>query len=318
MRRFPRIFLLALFVVLLFLPPFLDRYIVYLLNIALLSVLAAVGLNIITGYSGQINLGQSGFVGIGAYATTILTIRVGIWFWAALPIGAIISAFAGLCIALPCLRLRGVYLALVTFGFAAVIETILVQWVSMSNGPDGLVVPVPHLGSFVFDTDLRMYYPILGIAIAMLYLAKNIVNSRIGRAFVSMRDSEIAAQAIGVHVTSYKIMAFILSAFYGGMAGGLYAGLVLFISPDAFGVLQSIVYMTMIVVGGMGSIFGSIIGGGILSLLPEFLRGFKGFQEFLFGTLLILSLIFFPDGLVGLFRKNFTLKEFRLHRQGDQ
>lgn len=310
MKGLSKIVLLAFFAVLLFLPPFLDRYAVYLLNMVLISVLLAVGLNIVTGYAGQINLGQSGFVAIGAYTTTILMTRVGIWFWVAMPLGAIISAFAGLCIAVPSLRLRGVYLALVTFGFAVIIETILVQWVFMTNGPDGLIVPPPHLGSITLDSDLRMYYLIIVITVVMLYLAKNIINSRLGRAFISIRDSEIAAQAMGVNITTYKIMAFILSAFYGGIAGGLYAALVMFISPDAFSVLQSVVYMTMIVVGGMGSILGSIIGGGLLSLLPELLRGFKGAQELLFGGLLVLSLIFLPDGIVGLFKKFRWVKEF--------
>ncbi len=303
MKSLSRIFLLASFGTLLFLPMFLDTYKIYLLSITCISVVIATGLNLITGYTGQISLGQAGFVAIGAYGSTLLMTRVGIWFWGALPIGATIAALAGFLIALPSLRLRGIYLALVTFGFGAVTEMILVHWVSLTNGPDGLKVPSPQPGSFAFNSDLRMFYLIFGITVVMVYLAKNIVNSRVGRAFISTRDSELAAQAMGVNITKYKILAFVLSAFYGGIAGGLYAALVMFISPDAFSVLESIIYLTMIVVGGMGSILGSIIGGATLSLLPEILRGFREFQELLFGAILIISLIFLPNGIVGLYEK---------------
>ncbi len=298
-----KILLLVLFTALVLLPPFLDNYVVYLLNAVCIAVIISTGLNLVTGYAGQSNLGQSGFVAIGAYATTILMTKLGIWFWVALPLGAIISALAGIGLAIPALRIKGVYLALVTFGFASIVEMVLIHWVSLTKGPDGLTVPSPRIGSFVFNSDLRMFYLILAITIVMVYLAKNIIASRVGRAFISIRDSEIAAKSVGVDVTTYKIISFVLSAFYGGIAGGLYAALVMFISPDAFGVLESIIYITMIVVGGMGSILGGIIGGAVLSLLPELLRGLQEVQEFVFGAVLVISLIFLPDGLVGLFSR---------------
>jgi branched-chain amino acid transport system permease protein len=229
--------------------------------------------------------------------------KMGIWFWLACPGGAVIAAVSGLIIALPALRLAGVYLALVTFGFAAIIQMVLIHWVSLTHGPDGLVVLPPSFGSFQFNSDQSMFYLIYFVTIIMILIAWKIVKSNVGRAFISIRDSEIASQAMGVNITAYKITAFAISGFYGGLAGGLYAALIMFISPDAFDVLQSVIYMTMITVGGMGSIPGSIIGGAILSLLPELLRGFMEIQELLFGGVLILSLIFLPEGIAGLYNK---------------
>jgi branched-chain amino acid transport system permease protein len=292
------VFIAALLIV----PPFLDTYKVYLLNVMCISVVIALGLNLVTGYTGQISLGQSGFVAIGAYATALLMAR-GLTFWLALPLGGVIAGIPGFLIAIPALRLRGVYLALVTFGFGAIVEMALIHWVSLTRGPDGLKVLNPQLGSFVFNSDLSMFYLVFAVTLIMVFIAQRITRSHVGRVFLSIRDSEIAAESMGVDVTRYKIVAFVLSAFYGGIAGGLYASLVAFISPDAFTVLESILYLTMVVVGGLGSIWGAIIGGVVLSFLPEFLRQFKELQELLFGAILILSLIFLPNGLVGLYEK---------------
>jgi branched-chain amino acid transport system permease protein len=229
--------------------------------------------------------------------------RAGLGFWIALPLGGLIASGIGFLIAFPFTRLRGIYLALVTFGFGAIVETILIRWDSLTRGPDGIQVPFPQFGPLALNSDIRMFYLILGITAILVYVARNLVHSRVGRAFFSVRDSEMAARAMGIDITRYKIVAFVLSAFYGGIAGGLYASLVQFISPDAFSVLESVVYLTMIVVGGLGSIGGSIVGGILLSLLPEILREFKEYQELLFGAILILSLIFLPNGLVGLWDK---------------
>jgi branched-chain amino acid transport system permease protein len=303
MKNRPKILFLPLFAMPLFITPFLNPYIIYLLDLVCISVIIATGLNLIVGYTGQFNLGQSGFVAIGAYVTALLMTWVDISFWIALPIGGIASVLIGICLALPSLRLRGLYLALVTFAFGAITEMILIHWDSLTKGPDGLRVNSPQIGSIVLNSDLRMFYPIFIITVIMVYLSKNIINSRVGRALVSIRDSEIAAQATGVNLVTYKIIAFVLSAFYAGIAGGLYAALVRYISPDAFNPLESVIYLTMIVVGGMGSILGSIIGAIMLTLLPEILRGFKELQELLFACILILSLIFLPNGIVGFFMK---------------
>ncbi|MGA2960022.1 MAG: branched-chain amino acid ABC transporter permease [Thermodesulfobacteriota bacterium] len=303
MKSSTRMIVLVFLVALLLFPLFMETYFSYVLCIIFIAVINATGLNLVTGYSGQTNLGQSGFVAIGAYATALFMTRMGIGFWGALPAGGLITAFVGLLIAIPALRMRGLYLALVTFGFAAITEMILIHWVSLTHGPDGIRVPSPEIGSFAFNSDLRMFYLIFAVTAFMVYMAKNIVNSRVGRAFISIRESEIAAQAMGVDITRYKIMAFILSAFYGGIAGGLWATLAMFISPDAFGVVESIIALAMIAVGGMGSILGSIIGGALLSFLPEILREAREFQELLFGAILVISLIFLPNGIVGLHDK---------------
>lgn len=303
MKNLPKISLWVFMATVLILPLFTETYVCYILCIMSISVICATGLNLLTGFAGQISLGQSGFVAIGAYASALLMTRTGFGFWVALPIGALIATLIGFLIAFPFTRLKGIYLALVTFGFGAIVETILIRWDSLTRGPDGMKVPFPQLGPLAFNSDLRMFYLIFVITVGLVYLAKNIVNSRVGRAFISIRDSEMAARAMGINITKYKVVAFVLSAFYGGIAGSLYGSLVRFISPDAFSVLESIIYLTMIVVGGLGSIGGSIIGGALLSLLPEILREFRELQELVFGAILIVSLIFLPNGLIGLLAK---------------
>jgi branched-chain amino acid transport system permease protein len=281
--------------------------------------IVALGLNILTGYNGQISLGHSAFVAIGGYTAAILMVDYGWPFWSTIILGGAIAGTVGFLIGIPALRLTGPYLAIATLGLALATPQILKKYDGLTHGTQGINVrpEVPTAPGFIEDwfrislsNDVWIYFLALFIALIMTILAINIVRSRIGRAFVAIRDSEIAAQAMGISVPRYKTMAFAISAFYAGIAGGTYAQLVGYVSPESFNFLLSINFLTTIVVGGLASILGSILGATGLILVPE-LPGFVGFipgaglpdelSWAFYGGALILVMIFAPYGLAGLF-----------------
>jgi branched-chain amino acid transport system permease protein len=281
--------------------------------------IVALGLNILTGYNGQISLGHSAFVAIGGYTAAILMVDYGWPFWSTIILGGAIAGTVGFLIGIPALRLTGPYLAIATLGLALATPQILKKYDGLTHGTQGINVrpEVPTAPGFIEDwfgislsNDVWIYFLALLIALIMTILAINIVRSRIGRAFVAIRDSEIAAQAMGISVPRYKTMAFAISAFYAGIAGGTYAQLVGYVSPESFNFLLSINFLTTIVVGGLASILGSILGATGLILVPE-LPGFVGFipgaglpdelSWAFYGGALILVMIFAPYGLAGLF-----------------
>ncbi len=293
---------IAFFVFLLLLPFFLGRYHMYVVNLVGISIILALGLALLTGFTGQISLGHAAFFGIGAYASALLTSKLAIPFWISCPLGGVLAAFISLGIGLPALRIKGHYLALATLGFGQIIQLILIHWDSLTNGPRGLVVPRPAFGGFRFSSDFTYYYIILIVTIALTWFSWNLLGSRIGRAFISIRDSSVASASLGINLTKYKVLAFLLSSFFAGVAGGLYGPLVKFIDPLGFGLWQSALYLMMIVVGGMASIPGALIGAILLTVLPEILRGFAQYREVIYGVALLLCLIFMPRGIYGLFR----------------
>jgi branched-chain amino acid transport system permease protein len=211
-----------------------------------------------------------------------------------------ISGLIGFLLGIPILRLKGFYIAMATLAFGVVISEIILQWSSVTGGDDGFSVPTARIGSFVFDSDFKLFYLIIPVTIIMTLLAKNLVNGYIGRAFIALRESEVAAQTIGVDIAKYKTIAFAISAFYTGVAGGLFAYLITFLSPDAFTIELSIDFIAMIVIGGMGSILGSIIGAVILTGIQQVLAGLLDLQILIFGLSLIIFMIFMPRGIVGM------------------
>ena len=289
---------LAVFIIM---PLVVDVYITYMATIICIFVMLAVGLNILVGFSGQISLGHAAFFGIGAYTSALLMRHFGIPFWFSMPIGGVLAAIVGFLVGLPALKVSGHYLALVTLAFGEIIQLILIHWESLTGGFTGIMVPVPTLFGFEFSTDTSKYYLTFAITIFLVHCANNIVESRIGRALRSIKGSEVASQAMGVNLARYKLLAFIISAFYAGVAGGLYGILLAFISPEYFGLFDSILYLMMVVIGGLGSIGGSIVGAVILGILPEALRRFQDYQDFIYGAILLLSIVFMPRGLVGIF-----------------
>ncbi len=280
-------------------PAMLPQYPRFVVSLALVNAIAAMGVNLSMGYAGQVSVGHAGFAAIGAYATAILMGRVGLSFWMTLPLGAALAGVMGFLIGLPALRLNPLYIAMVTFGFGQVVGYISLNWIELTNGPNGLTLPPITVGEYAFLPH-TFYWVIAAAFVALAWVARNIARSRLGRCFIALRESELAAQAMGVHLAKYKTIAFALGAAYGGVSGSLYAGLSEFVNPDAFVFLVSILYLTMNVVGGMGTLAGPILGAVVFTVLPEILRPLAEYKEFASGGLLLVFLVFMPRGLVGI------------------
>jgi branched-chain amino acid transport system permease protein len=308
---------MGLLLVVLGILPFLgDPYIVYIVNISCIATIAALGLNILTGFTGQISLGHAAFFAIGAYCTAIISSRFQIPFWICLPASGFVAACAGLLVGIPCLRLKGLYLAMATMSFGVVVEYLSVTWESLTKGVRGIGVPTMNIFGYALDSNEKLYYLLLVVTALAIIAATNLMRTRVGRAFIAIRDRDIAAEIMGVNLTLYKVMAFVLSSFYAGVAGGLYAYVMHYIHPDHFTLLLSIQYLAMIIVGGLGSILGSIFGAVFITIIPEFIKALAQFLTLLFpalqdkyddgwniaafGLLIMLFLIFEPKGLSGI------------------
>ena len=313
-------FLLIAFLVLL--PLFTKGYIVYNLNLVLINVIVALGMNILVGYTGQISLGHAGFFAIGAYASALIMTRLDLPFVFALPASGLIAAAFGFLLGLPALRLKGPYLVIATMGFGMAIIQIIGHWEGFFGGHMGIITPKISFGPFELNTDRQLYYVIMIVTVGMTIAAINIIKSRIGRAFIAIRDSDIAAETIGVNLTHYKTLAFAVSAFYTGIGGSLMGFVLGFINPQNFNFFLSIYFLAMVVVGGLGSILGSILGAIIITFLqiqlnniPEVpllgkgviflserwfsMSGIANVSSIIFGLVLIVIIIFEPLGLWG-------------------
>jgi len=284
-------------------PLFLKSYTLYILNLACVYIIATIGLNLLTGYTGQLSIGHAGFLAIGAYAAALLLAKAGIPFWLSIPLAGLITGLTGFILLIPALRLTTIYLAIATLGFGAAVSEILPRWSSLTGGYQGMKVPKPTIFGLTLHSDVELYYLALIIVIIMILLARNIVHSNLGRAFIAIRDREPAAQALGISLPRYKAYAFFISAFYTGIAGGVYAYIVGYISPAEFDLLKSLLLFMMMALGGMASIPGSVVGALFLTFLPHWLSGFRGLQQFIYGTVLVLVVIFMPYGIWGFVRK---------------
>ncbi|MBI3781252.1 MAG: branched-chain amino acid ABC transporter permease [candidate division NC10 bacterium] len=288
-----------LLLVLLVIPTALEGYLLNLLTLAAIHVIIAIGLNLLTGYTGQISLGHAGFIGIGAYTSALLMLKLHLPFALALLAAGGVAGVFGFLVGLPALRLTGPYLAIATLGFGIAVGQILVKWESLSGGSLGIHPPKPSIGPLVFTSETHFYFLSISTMLLMTIGAANLIKSKIGRAFVAIRESEVAALAMGVNLTLYKTLAFAVSAFYAGIGGSLMGHLIGYISPDAFNLLVSIYFLSMIVIGGLASILGSILGSILLTALPYFLSGIKNLPMVIYGASLILIIIFEPYGLTG-------------------
>jgi branched-chain amino acid transport system permease protein len=285
----------AAFLILLFtLPIYIPSYYIYLINIILVHVILAVGLNILVGFTGQISLGHAGFFAIGAYGTALLITHLHLPFFIALILAGLIAAFFGFIIGLPALRLEGPYLAIATLGFGLSIMHVIGTW-EIFGGRMGIHTPpldlgIPEAGiSLVLKSDVSIYYLILVITIIMVIGARNLMKTRVGRAFVAIRDDDIAAEVMGVNLTIYKTMSFAVSAFYAGVAGGLYGFVLSFFDPFAFNLILSIIFLVMIVVGGLGSVLGAIMGASLITYLQYDLLKNVGEMPYLGDFLVLIS-----------------------------
>jgi branched-chain amino acid transport system permease protein len=284
-------------------PSILGGYFVYLLSLIGVFSLVAIGLNLLTGYSGQISLGHSAFFAVGAYGSALLTSRLGLPFWLAVPLAGALAALIGAVVALPALRLKNLYLAIATLGAGIVTQRLIFEWRSVTGGGGGLEVPAPQLGPWTLAAGWQMYYLILLCVVGGAWSAANLVRSRTGRAMVMLRESEVAAGCLGIRVAKYKVIAFGLSGFYVAIAGGLYAFLVHYINPESFSVNLSIMFLAMIVIGGLGTITGSVLGAIFYVAIPEIFRGIKDAPGLVFGLSLIVAMVLMPRGLAGLWRR---------------
>jgi branched-chain amino acid transport system permease protein len=302
--------------------PFLFKnYYVYVANYMAINVIVAIGLSLLVGYTGQISLGHSGFFAIGAYGTLALMSKVGLPFVIALPAAALATALFGFLIGLPALRLEGPYLSIATLGFGLTITRVIGR-IEFFGGRQGLHAPELTIGPWHLNTDRDFYYLLITITVILTVAARNLIKTKVGRAFVALRDADIAAETMGVNLMYYKTLAFAVSAFYTGIAGGLYAFVLRFIEPELFGLFMSILFLAMVVVGGLGSIFGAIAGACLLSYMDLELRnilsipyvglwlealsksyfsitGVSNIQFILYGLIMVLIMIFEPLGLYG-------------------
>jgi branched-chain amino acid transport system permease protein len=277
-----------------------DDYVIQLLNIAILNAIVVLGLNFVTGWTGQINFGQAAFYGLGAYATAIAT-KAGLpWIVTPLLSTALVLA-ASLVLGLPTLRLRTYYLAMTTIGFGEIIRLIIVYWEPVTGGTSGLRA-IPGITVFGIGPRglIQHYYLLLATLGLATLVAARIRRSALGRAMIATKDSEIAAEQSGVDTVRTKLLAFMLGAIYAGLAGCLYASSIRFISPDSFSGVQAVLLMTMLIVGGMGSIAGCIAGALALTILPELLRFLGQWYLVLYGLGVIIVIVLMPGGLASI------------------
>jgi len=288
-------------IIIVLLPFILSKYTVFLLSLLAVYALVSLGLNLLMGYTGQIAAGHAGFLALGAYFTAIAGTRME-WMPCLVIVlmAGIFTGIIGFLLGIPILRLKGFYIAMATLAFGVVVSEIILQWSALTNGDDGFQVPIARIAGFSFDSDYKLYYLIIFVTIILTLFAKNLTNGYIGRAFIALKGSETAAQTIGIDLAKYKTIAFAISAFYTGIAGGLFAYLITYLSPDAFTIELSIDFIAMIVIGGMGSILGSIIGAVILTGMQQVLAGLQDLQILIFGFSLIIFTIFMPRGISGM------------------
>ncbi len=300
MRMKPHLPLVIFSLVVLSLPLGLKEpyYLSVLVFIGIYS-LATMGLNLLMGFAGQISLGHAAFYAIGAYTTGILTTQYSVHYSLAAIIAIIITIIVAYIIGIPSLRLKGHYLAMATLAFGEIVYVCLNAAVDFTGGPSGISqIPMIKINQFVFDSDMKFYYLVWTIFILLFILTRNIVNSRVGRALQSIHGSEMAASSVGINIPAMKIQVFVLSAVYAALAGILYAHFVTFVSPSTSDLMFSIRLVTMIVVGGMGHLWGGVLGAAIITFLPELLSYFEDYDMLIFGVILLVMVMFLPDGLI--------------------
>ncbi|MGV8059310.1 MAG: branched-chain amino acid ABC transporter permease [Smithellaceae bacterium] len=310
------IFLLLFF----FAAPFLvSSYMLYVLNTIGIAAIAAIGLNILVGYTGQISLGHGAFFGVGAYAAAILATRLGVGFYLAIPAAGIITALVGMIFGIPSGRLKGLYLTIATLAGQFIIEYVLIHWDSLTQGTMGITLPSPSIFQWEIVGDRAFFFMIFVSLVLMTWFAVNIMRSKYGRAFIAIRDNDRAAEGMGIPIFKYKLLSFAISSFYAGFAGALWAYYMVSITTEPFNLSLSVEYIAMVIIGGMGNIPGAIFGATFITLLNEFLRYITGLlmntgivtslglnmaplKEFVFGLAIVLFILLEPRGIAELWR----------------
>jgi branched-chain amino acid transport system permease protein len=303
-------------------PLWASSYYTSLATMAGIASIGAIGLNILTGYTGLISIGVGAFLGVGGYASAILTTKLGIPFWFAVPLAGLATAVVGALFGVPSLRLKGLYLVMATLAAQVIILFVIVRWESLTGGTAGMSVQRPELFGFRFSTEKSYYYLVLVFLIGTALFTMNLFRTRIGRAFIAIRDRDLAAEVMGINLFKYKIYAFAISSFFIGIAGSLMGHYSRVIGPEHYDIGVSISYLAMILIGGLGSVVGSIFGAVFITLLPVVLREglalvglilpaltdhFAAFRGIVFGLVIILFLVYEPDGIAKMWR---NLKDY--------
>jgi branched-chain amino acid transport system permease protein len=317
---FGRLSMLAGLAILFGVLPFVcSQYTLYILNTIGIYAIAAIGLNLLIGYTGQISLGHGAFFGVGAYAGAILAAKAGFPFWAAVPAAGLVTAAVGMLFGLPSVRLKHLYLCIATLAGQFIIEYVLVQWETLTGGAEGIVVMGATLFGIDLGTDRAFFFVVFACFAVMTWMAVNLIRTRYGRAFIAIRDNDRAAEGMGIPIFGYKLLSFAISSFYAGFAGALYAFYMMSIIPEPFNLWLSIEFIAMIIIGGLGSIPGSVFGAifivslnEILSMATEYMMNVGAsagvaitiapLREFVFGLAIILFIIFEPKGLAEVWR----------------
>ena len=292
---------LAILALLAAVPAFLPNpYHVQVLVFIGIYVILTLSLNLLNGYVGLLSIGHAAFYAVGAYASAKLTIELHLPWLAALAGSGAIAGLFGYVIAKPTLRLSGIYLTLVTLGFNMILFLVLQNWMGFTNGPLGIMdIPPPSLFGRVIDSRVEYYYLILALAVLTVITMHRLMTCRFGRALTAIRENELAAEATGVDTTRYKVQAFVLAAFYAGLAGSFYAHFVKFVSPDSFTINESFVLLAMLAFGGQGNLIGPVVGAAVLILIPEVFRPLQEYRMFVYGGILVVMMLVRRQGLLG-------------------
>jgi branched-chain amino acid transport system permease protein len=300
MKKLNVLFALAVLAALVIVPGFLKNYGIHMFTTWLVFIIATMGLNLTVGYAGQKSLGHAAFFGIGAYTVAIM-LKAGFSFWLGLPVAALICFVTGLALGFPALRVQTIYLAFATLGFNSALWLVMRNEEWLTGGTFGINnIARPSLGGISLDGNLAYYYLVLGFTIALALLLWGLLRSPWGKAFTALRDNAIRAESLGIDTRNYTLLSFAIGAVYAGLAGGLYASQVQFIDPALFTVGASIMMYLMVVVGGPGYFLGPVLGAAVGVVLPEWLRFAQAWYLFVFGTAVVVLMIWLPDGLLSI------------------
>jgi len=276
-----------------------NPYNLGLSNLIAIHVMVVLGLNLFIGYAGQISLGHAAFFALGAYGSALGTVTLGLPAWPVMILTAVAVALIALLVGQPALKLSGHYLAMATLGFNIVVYTVLVQWDTVTGGPSGFAgIPYLSVGGLIFDDEIHFHYLVWAFAMLSLLLSLNLVRSGVGRGLAALAGDETAAAALGVDTRKAKVKVFVLSAVFASLAGSLFAHCYAFVSPDSFSIFVSVDFVIMVVVGGLGSVWGTLFGAGLITLLPEWIEALQNYKDIIEGLILVLILLFMPQGLV--------------------
>ncbi|MCD2492004.1 branched-chain amino acid ABC transporter permease [Lacrimispora sp. NSJ-141] len=297
-----KVLFLAVIVVLLLILPFLGfkKSTIRIMCRILMYCTLAGSLNMINGYSGQTCIGQAGFFCIGAYTMAILSTRFGISFWILLPLGGIMAMLVGLIVSIPTLRLKGIYLSIITMGASEVIRIVALNWESLTGGSFGIKdIPRPSAGGFLVDSPMKFYYLFLILAVIFLFISSRVIRSRAGRAWMSIREDELAAKALSVQTSYYKASNFMYGAFWAGICGAAYAPYLQYIDSTVFSLDEGFNILSMVIIGGQGTLAGPIVGSALVNFLTEILRPVGTWRFVTYALLIIIMMWLRPQGLVG-------------------